>query len=208
MADGRIVTYAGTGGPAVDTSELTVAGNVVERQRIVLASDSAPAGLVGVTTRGVQGAYALAVQPLSEAGRTIFSLNNTPASAAVVADTLMTLTPARDGVAAAAATSFGVTTGKALRLTGGFATVRASAAVASWSRFTLRINPTGAAVATSPVLIQIEVGTPAQVIGATATAPFEIPDGIDFTGTMQFGISRASAATTVLETFSLFGYEF
>lgn len=208
MADSFIQVYPDSVGKMIDTGQLTVSANTVQRQRMVIASDTSATGLAGVTARGTQGGAALAVQNLRDAGRTMYAASSAAATAGVVAEALMTLTPVRDGVAGAGVTTLPVTSGKALRLSALVVTVRASAAVASWARFSLRMNPSGAVTATSPIIAQVEVGTPAQVIGATQTVPWDVPDGIEFTGAMQFGISHIAAATTVLETVSLVGFEY
>lgn len=68
MADGAIKLPGGAaGGPTLDTSELTVGANVVERERMIIADDSDAAGVAkvqktnpspndyGVSTRAIPG---------------------------------------------------------------------------------------------------------------------------------------------------------
>ena len=142
-----------------------------------------------------------------DAGRVMFSAACTPGTAGVTTEGLLSLNVTRDAAAPAALTSIPVTANKRLRLTQLIVTVRASAAVASWSRFTLRANPSGAATATSQTVAVVEVGTPAQVIGATQTVVVPL-DGLEFTGAFQLGLSHIASATTVLETATLVGYEY
>jgi hypothetical protein len=208
MADGFIQVYPDSTGKQIDTSQLTVGANTVQRQRMVIAADGTAASLAGVPAGGARGGGAPPPPPRRPPGRTLFSASSAAAVAGTVAEGLMTLTPMRDGANGTAGTSFQPTTGKALRITGLVMSVRASAAVASWARFTLRMTATGAVAAASPVITAIEVGTPAQVIGATATIPFDVPDGLELTGNMQFGVSQIAAATTVLETVTVVGFEY
>lgn len=207
MADADVLVGTLGTGTKIDTR--TVGAGVDEhRQVMVLGDPSTAANVAGVVAKGTQGAFAIAVQDLRDSGRVACAFSSARATAGVTTEALMTLTPVRDGVAGTGATTLTVTSGKRLRFTGLLCTVRASAAVASWSAFTLRHNPAGAVTATSPVIIQAELGTPAQVIGATATMAFDIPDGIELSSAGQFGISHISAAVTVLETVSLVGFEY
>lgn len=168
-------------------------------------------GTNGMTVVCVPGAMpfepVVATFDRKDAGRVMFTAACTPATAGVTTEALLSLNVTRDGAASSALTTIPVTANKRLRLTQLVATVRASAAVASWSRFTLRVNPSGAATATSQTVMVCEVGTPAQVIGATATVVVPL-DGHEFTGAFQFGLSHIAAATTVLETVTLVGYEY
>lgn len=206
MADADVPITAGTG-TKIDTRTVG-AGTDEHRQVVVVGDPATAANVAAVTAKGTQGAFAASVQDLKDSGRVKFSAVSARATAGVVAEALMTLTPVRDAVNGTGATTLTVTSGKRLRITGILCSVRASAAVASWAAFSLRCNPSGAVTATSPVIAQAEVGTPAQVIGSAAQLSFDIPDGIEFSGTEQFGISHIAAATTVLETVTIVGFEY
>lgn len=207
MADADVLVNTLGTGTKIDTRTVG-AGTDEHRQVMVVGDPATAANVAAVTAKGTQGAFAVSVQDLRDSGRVIFGASSARATAGVVSEALMTLTPVRDGVNGTGATSLTVTSGKRLRITGILVTVRASAAVASWAAFTLRVNPSAAVTATSPVVAQVEVGTPAQVIGSTASIAFDVPDGIEFSGTMQFGVSHVAAATTVLETVTLVGFEY
>lgn len=145
----------------------------------------------------------------SRGSRSMLSLASTAAIAGVTSEALVSLVPTIAGVAGSTNTSTTVTTGKVMRIVSMVCTVRASAAVASWARFTLRTNPSGSTTATSPVLSVVEVGTPAQVIGSTATSFITFPEsGLEFTGLEQIGVSHIASATTVLENIVLQGFLF
>lgn len=207
MADADILVGTLGTGTKVDTRTVGT-GTDEHRQVMVIGDPSTAANVTAVVTKGTQGAFAVATQDLKDSGRVACSFSSARAVAGVTSEALMTLTPVRDGVAGTAGTTLTITSGKRFRVTGLLASVRASAAVASWAAFTLRFNPSGAATATSPVVLQGEVGTPTQVIGATATINFDIPDGIELFSAGQFGITHVAAATTVLETVSLVGFEY
>lgn len=207
MADADILVGTLGTGTKVDTR--TVGTGTDEHRQVMVIGDPATAvNVTAVVAKGTQGAFAVATQDLKDSGRVSCCFSSARAVAGVTSEALMTLTPVRDGVAGTAASTLTITSGKRFRITGLLASVRASAAVASWAGFTLRFNPSGAATATSPVIMQGEVGTPTQVIGATATINFDIPDGIELFSAGQFGISHVAAATTVLETVSLVGFEY
>lgn len=207
MADADVLVNTLGTGTKIDTRTVGT-GTDEHRQVMVIGDPATTANVTAVVAKGTQGAFAVATQDLRDSGRVACAFNSARATAGVTVEALMTLTPVRDGVAGTSGTSLAITSTKRLRLTGILCSVRASAAVASWAAFTLRHNPAGAVTASSTgVLIPIELGTPAQVIGATATMAFDIPDGIELSAG-QFGISHIAAATTVLETVALVGFEY
>lgn len=130
-------------------------------------------------------------------------------AAGVTTEGMFTLTPNRAGVNGSTGTSFAVTTGKRLRITHIVATVRSGAAAVQWARFLLRHNPSGAAIVTSPIVTVVEAGTAAAVSGNAQQAVIELgPDGPEFTGTDQIGISHIDSATTNLDSVYAYGYEY
>ena len=142
-----------------------------------------------------------------DAGRVQWAAT-TQAAASVVAEALLSLNVTRDGATAAAATTHTVTANKRLRLTSLTVTARASAAVASWARIAIRFNPSGAATASSTLMFAVEVGTPTATIGATETVTVPLDATFEFVGANQIGVTHIGAATSVLETVSLNGYEY
>jgi hypothetical protein len=207
MADADILVNTVGTGTKVDTRTVG-AGTDEHRQVMVIGDPATAANVTAVVAKSTQGAFAVATQDLKDSGRVSFVCSSARGVAGVTSEALMTLTPVRDGVAGGTFTTGTITSGKRFRITALIASVRASAAVATWAAFTVRFNPSGAATATSPVILQVEVGTPTQVIGATQTVAPDIPDGIELFSAGQFGISHIAAATTVLETVSLVGYEY
>lgn len=178
-----------------------------DQVRVRLTAWGTPTGTVNV--RILPGGMLFAPAPTVSPAIKTYAAFGAQAVAGTVADTMMTLTPNRGGTNGSTGTSFAVTTGKRLRITGITIAVRASAAVASWTRFLLRHNTAGAAINTSPIAWACDVGTPAQVIGATdeITVWFGT-DGPEFNGTDQIGISSISAATTNLNDVLVYGYEY
>ena len=68
MPDGTVQLAADSTGKKVDTSELTVGANTVERQRIVIADDSVAAALAKIINSAPAGTeYALVVRPIDPA---------------------------------------------------------------------------------------------------------------------------------------------
>lgn len=181
-------------------------------QRVTIASDNT-AFTVNATpptlTKGTQGATGYTTQNLKDAGRTLFSAATVIAGVtAVTVEALVTMVPTRAGVAAATATSQAVTSGKTLRITGinvGF--VSTAAAVLSM-RFALRMNPAGAVVATSPILRIFAVPSGAALAQAGGSMDIEIPDGLEFSGTQQFGITQIGSVATGTIWISVTGFEY
>ena len=67
MADGFVQVAPDSTGAKMDTSELTVGANVVERQRTVIASDTTAAGVAAVVnTTPASNAYGLAVRTVGQ----------------------------------------------------------------------------------------------------------------------------------------------
>lgn len=141
-----------------------------------------------------------------DAGRTLVSLVLST-TAPTTTDTVASLTPVRAGVAGTAATSIAVTAGKSLYITGITASLRTTTAATPWAKLVLRMNPAGAAVVGSPAVVSLGVGGTAAVIGNTANAQFDIPDGLMFSGTQQLALSVSGNVTTNVLDVTLVGYE-
>ena len=160
-------------------------------------------------TKGTQGATGFTTQDLKDAGRVLFSAATVIAGvAAVTVEALVSMVPTRAGVAGAGATSFAVTAGKTVRLTAlnvGF--VSTAIAVLSM-RFALRFNPSGAATATSPILLILPVDNGAALAQTGGWSNIALPDGLEFSGTHQFGITQIGSAATGTVWISLVGFEY
>lgn len=103
----------------------------------------------------------------------------------------------RDFVAAAAAATLTVTAGKKLRLTGWTMSVKAPSTTAVGGMYTLRVNPSGAAIVTSPAVAQIACGLIGTQVAQQATSQSAaFPDGgIELSGLQQFTVSGIGVAS-------------
>lgn len=195
-------------GKKIQAEQQTIGADTVLIHRFVQGDKTADQ-TVGVTAKGTQGAFAAATQDLKDAGRVIYSAATVIAGVtAVTTEALLTLTPTRDGVAGTPAGTLPITAGKRLRATSLIVgCISTSAAVLS-GRVTLRMNPSGAAVATSPILVIMPLSIPAALAQVGDWVNVPIPDGIEFSGTHQFGITQVFSATTGTVWASLIGYEY
>lgn len=169
----------------------------------------------------VSGAFWQATQPVSiaatvttrdakDTGRTPFSCATVIGGVtAVTTEALLTMVPTRAGVASGTTTSHSVTSGKTLRIqsiTVGY--ISTAAAVLSM-RFALRINPAGAVAANSPILRIIPVSQRAAALAQAGNEmTVEFPDGLELSGTQQFGITQIGSAATGTCWASVVGYEY
>jgi len=131
------------------------------------------------------------------------------AVAPAVADTLLSLVAVRDGVAAAGATSLGVTASKTLRLSTLEFSLTANAAAAAFGTCTLRQNPSGATLIGSQSEGAWSVGNTEAVAGAARAIVVPLgDDGLELTGSMTFGISLSAQAVTNIISITARGYEY
>lgn len=196
-----------------ETTKVIGTVNVAAAQTIAV-TQATPANLQATVTnlaltKGTQGATGVSTQDLKDAGRVAFSAATVIAGVtAVTVEALVTLVPVRAGTAAATATSQAVTAAKRLRITSitiGF--ISTAAAVLSM-RFALRTNPAGAATATSPILHIIPLSSAPAVIQQGAQTTVTFPDGLEFSGTEQFGITQIGSAISGTLWISVSGFEY
>lgn len=228
IAGNQAVNNAQVGGTNVSTGNGVVGAGV---QRVAIASDNtaftvnaAQSGtwnvgtLTSITnavtitpptlTKGTQGATGFSTQDLKDAGRTIVNAATAIAGVAcVTTEALLALNISRDGAATASATTHAVTSGKRWRITGLVASARSSAATVLSARVSLRMNPSGAATATSPI---IAIASMTQQAAALAEAgdTCVIPLDLEISGTMQVGLSQVCSGTGGVVYASLLGYEY
>jgi hypothetical protein len=197
-----------------ETTKVIGTVNVAASQTIAV-TQATPANLAATVTpiaitKGTQGATGFTTQPLRDAGRAIVNAATAIAGVACVAtEALLSLNISRDAAATAAATTHAVTSGKRWRITGLVASVRSSAATVLSGRVSLRMNPSGAVTATSPIIAIASMTQQAAALaeaGDTCTIMF--PDGIEFSGTMQIGLSQVCSGTGGVVYASLIGYEY
>jgi hypothetical protein len=165
---------------------------------------------VPALTKGTQGSTGFSVQNLKDAGRAIVNAATAIAGVTcVTAEALLSLNVSRDCAATAAATSITVTSGKRLRVQAIVVGIRSTSAAVLSGRISLRMNPSGAVTATSPIIATVSLS---QKAAALAEAGNElcvpIPDGVEFSGTMQFGLSQVCSAITGVVYASIIGYEY
>jgi len=129
-------------------------------------------------------------------------------TATATADTLLSLVKSINGNAQAGATSIAVTSGKTLRITSMTFSLKANAAAAAFATFTVRLNPTGAAVIGSQSELRVDLGNTAATAGAADKVTLAFPDGFELSGAQQLAISAAAQATTNILSVALNGYEY
>lgn len=183
----------------------------------VVQAGSIPAGTnsIGTTpgptlTKGTQGTVGHSTQHLKDAGRAIVNASTAIAGVtAVTVEALLSLNVSRDGAATAAATSIAVTSGKRLRILGVTAGVISTAAAVISTRVALRLNPSGAVAATSPVIAILPMSQQAAALAqAGDTCSVMFSEAVEISGTMQVGLSHVSSAATGTVWASLIAYEY
>lgn len=215
MTDGIVQVAPDSTGKKVDTSELTVGANTVERQRVVLADDSTAAGVARIAN-AIPGStdYGLTVRQVPPVKTMLQFFAVAAAAGTTTTETAITLTKASGTSATTTGTSFVLTSGKIFRITALVFAARGNAtATIQTTTFNLRINTAGAVTTTStPVVLAARVATPAT---ASAWDRFIVPlgtEGLEFAGngTIQFGITAAATFTTNAPTWDviLTGYEY
>lgn len=162
--------------------------------------------LIGDTqAKGVQGTVALMVQDFKDAGRVIkvFSASFTAATT----EAMVNLVPNTDGVPGTAGTSFFVSSGKRFRIQALFLTCFNVTAAIHACQVNLRMSATGAVTTASPIVGTVGVTTSAATINEASSQAQSYPDGIELSGSMQFGISQVGIALAG-QTVVLVGYEY
>ena len=181
-------------------------------QRVTIASDQTAFSINATPptlTKGTQGAIGYSTQDLKDAGRVLFSAATVIAGVtSVIVEALVSMVPTRAGVASAGATSFAVTAGKTLRLTGVNVGFVSTAAATLSMRFALRMNPSGAVTATSPILQIFTVDNGAALAQAGGWTNVAMPDGVEFSGAHQIGITQIGSAITGTCWVSIIGFEY
>ena len=161
-------------------------------------------------TKGTQGATGVTTQDLKDAGRTLFSAATVIGGVTTVtAEAMLSLVVTRAGVAAAGATTLTVTSGKTLRITKITFSSRSTGATVLSARGALRMQPAAAATVSSPI---IDIFSTTQQAAALAEAGDTLvvtyPDGLEFTGTQQIGISQVASAISGAVYVAMTGFEY
>ena len=179
-------------------------------QRVTVATDDVVPVTPPTLTKGTQGSSGFSTQDLKDAGRVIFSAAVVIAGVTTVTtEALLSMVPTRDGVAGAAIATFPVTANKRLRITGVTVGMISTGAAVLSMRFALRMNPSGAATATSPILRIIPLSQQAAALAMAGNEmTVDFPDGIEFSGAHQFGITQIGSAITGTCWASITGFEY
>lgn len=160
-------------------------------------------------TKATQGATGFSTQDLKDAGR-VLKTYTASALTAVTSEALITLTPYADLSAGGGATTFAVTSGKRLRIQSITVTVRATSTVSVGGIVRLRFLA-GAVQAASPVHGSLGcMASPLATAAAGNAQSFAmvIPDGLELSGTMQFGLTQLFSATSATIDVQVIGYEY
>jgi hypothetical protein len=144
------------------------------------------------------------VQDLKDSGRK-YIIITLDALAGITTEALATMSINAGGTVTAA-TTYTVTAGKTLRLQFFGTSAKNTSTAATDSR--MRVRTAASVLATSPIIIANECGTPAAVANVGATDETPIPDGIEIAGGQQIGISHIESATTSTVSGNLIGYEY
>lgn len=180
----------------------------------LMAGDTAGAVVVGTVlqaplTKGTQGANGVSTQDLKDAGRVIVNASTAIAGVALVnAEALLALDISRGGVATGSATSHTVTAGKRWRVTGIMVGIVATGAAVVSARVSLRWNPVGAVTVTSPIIVTVPLSS-APALAQQGNEMFvPLPDGPEFSGTNQIGLTQVASVAGGNVWASLVGFEY
>lgn len=160
-------------------------------------------------TKGTQGSTGVTTQPLRDAGRVIVSACTPIAGATgVTTEALLSLDLSRDGAASSSVTTISVTSTKRFRVIAMSVGLTSSTAAFVSAQVSLRMNPSGAATASSTILHTLCLCTPTNGSGAGDSLTVSFPDGIELSGSHQIGISQIATSTSSKVWATLIGFEY
>lgn len=130
-------------------------------------------------------------------------------AATATSETLFSLTPNTAFVAAAAANSHAITSGKTFVIQNIFAGFRQGVATAAYSRVIVRVNPTGAVTTTSPPIAVLLLPTWLAAIGGGTMLQIPFSGGLKVPvgSGAQIGATHISSATGHFVSVNIAGYE-
>lgn len=206
----NVGTFATQSTLAAETTKVIGTVNVAAAQTIAVTQATAANLNATVTqqtlTKGTQGATGVSTQDLKDAGR-VLKTYSASAVAGVTTEALVTLTPYADLAAGGTATTFAVTAGKRLRLQTIILTWRNNTAAAGGVTIRLR-TLVGTVLVTSPVQASLNATTSLATIGSGFTTTIILPDGLELSGTMQFGLTQLAVGAVVGFDVHVIGYEY
>lgn len=224
MSDGTTINL-GVGGDVIATDD--IGGSKYQRVKLIHGADGVNAGdvssanglpvtlIAGSTvagpalTKGSQTGTGFSTQDLKDSGRVIVNAaSDIGGIAAGGGEAMFALNVSRDGVGTASITSIPVTAGKRYRVTGIMAGIINTGAAVMSVRVSLRLNPSGAAINTSPIIMTIPLSSGPAVAQQGNEMFVPLPDGTEFSGTMQIGLSQSGSASAGTLWASILGYEY
>lgn len=225
MADGIVQLPADSTGKKVDTSELTVGANTVERERVNLADPTTAAAVAGVknadpastdygvevrpvgVVKGTQGATGVPTQDLKDSGRTSVVLTAT-GIASVASEALITLQKDVGGTVTAGVTEYVVTAGKTLRVQAITITTRATtpSTTVTFSSDTWKLRQAAATLAITSALVLTATGMCATNVPG-AVLDLNIIDGLEFPAATHIGFSHVGTTGMTFDI-NLIGFEY
>ncbi len=214
--DGKI-TACNTGAVVVSSSALPSGAATSAKQDTGNTSCASIDGKLPATLGQKAMAASLSVAIASDQGNLPVQLKDSgrvrctikfQSTATATGDTILSLTKQLAGVDGSPATTIAVTAAKRLRITNISFSVKAGAAAAAFATLTLRTNPSGNAIISSPSFFRIDLGNTGATIGAADKVDVCIPDGLEFSGAEQICASLAAQATTNIISVTLSGYEY
>lgn len=143
---------------------------------------------------------------LKDGARVLFSATASAVTGST-SEALITLTPYRDLVAGSTATTFAVTASKRLRLQTLTVTWRNNTAAAGAVTVRFRMLA-GTVLVGSPVQCSVNATTASAAIGGGNTNSVTFPDGMELSGTMQFGLTQIALGAVVGFDVHVTGYEY
>lgn len=203
-----------------DTGNLFVGlgGGVLQveaNMAINIADPTTSTNVAAVQPKGTQGTFMLCVQDAKDTGRLFAVYSTTVTAAAANTEELASLTPLGESVSGTlttgtAATNFTVPSGKRFRIQSLNMSVVdiTTAEVSGSARVTLRIANNTAITTSSPVLASAASNfvMATAVLGQGAGAIVDFPDGLELSGTENFGVSYLASTVECSITISLVGY--
>lgn len=215
MADGIIQLPADGTGKKRDASELTVGGNTVERERLVIADPTNASGLVVVKNSNPTGTeYASILRPTipQRAGARNPIIFRVDEINGLSTEALVSMTVNSGGTETGSLTSYTVTTGKTLRIQAIIFSVTINTTTGGQKKGSLRLRASSGTVsATSPVYLNIVCGSNALAAVAEGTETSTVmSDGLEFPSGWQVGLSEISPGTAsrTAISFCVVGYEY
>lgn len=191
-------------GDVSNTNGMPVRLQAASAATTIIGTVQAPA-----ITKGSQGTEGFTTQDLKDGGRVIVNVATVIAGVAGVGvEALLAMDVSRAAAATASATSHAVTANKRWRITSITAGIINTGAAIINARVSLRWNATGAALVTSPIIDTIPLATPGATAGLGDRATLSYPDGLEFSGSNQWGISHVGSAAGYTIWVAVKGWEY